>query len=161
MNTVKRATNMGTDFQPRDTDFESKVRSSFDRQKVMRTLGIKISNLRPGLVELEMPFSEAYTQQHGFLHAGIVTTAMDSACGYAAFSLMKAGAAVLTVEFKTNFIAPAKGKRFLFRGEVLKPGKTLTVCEARAYGIAGESEKLIASMSGTLMSIYGREGVRE
>lgn len=89
-----------------------------------------------------------------------MTTGLDSACGYAAFSLMDKEAAVLTVEFKTNLLAPASGERFLFRGEVLKPGRTLTVCEAKAFAVAGASEKLVATMTGTLMAVYERSNVR-
>jgi acyl-coenzyme A thioesterase PaaI-like protein len=95
------------------------------------------------------------------MHAGIVTTGLDSACGYAAFSLMDKEAAVLTVEFKTNLLAPACGERFLFRGEVIKPGRTLTVCEAKAFAINGESKKLVATMTGTLMAVYRRSEVRQ
>ncbi len=116
-------------FEPRDPNFADRVQASFDRQRAMHTLKIRIARLEPGLIELEMPHANEYTQQHGFIHAGIVTTGLDSACGYAAFSLMDAEAAVLTVEFKTNLLAPAKGDRFLFRANVVKPGRTLTVCE--------------------------------
>ena len=125
----------------------------------MQTLAIEIVRLEPGEVELVMPYNRAYTQQHGFMHAGIVTAALDSACGYAAFSLMPAGAAVLSVEFKTNLIAPAKGESFSFRARVVKPGRTLTFCEARAYAIAHGEERLIATMSGTLMAVLEREGI--
>jgi uncharacterized protein (TIGR00369 family) len=104
-----------------------------------------------------MPYNPAYTQQHGFMHAGIISAALDSACGYAAFSLMPAEAAVLTVEFKTNLIAPAKGERFSFRAYVIKPGRTLTVCEARAFAMQDCEERLVATMTGTLMAIFQRE----
>jgi uncharacterized protein (TIGR00369 family) len=149
-----------TGFEPKDPDFRTRVASSFERQQAMRTLRIRIALLEPGRITLEMPFDEAFTQQHGFLHAGIVTTALDSACGYAAFSLMPPEAAVLTVEFKTNLLAPAEGERFVFRGEVLKPGRTLTVCEGRAFALTGGTEKLIASMTGTLMAVLERQGIR-
>lgn len=125
----------------------------------MRTLGIEIARLEPGEIELAMPYNRAYTQQDGYMHAGIMTTALDSACGYAAFSLMPADAAVLTVEFKTNLIAPAKGETFRFRAQVVKPGKTLTVCEARAFAIANGEERLVATMTGTLMAIFRRDGI--
>ena len=121
---------------------------------------MRISDLRPGRIELEMPYDRNYTQQHGFVHAGIITTGLDNACGYAAFSMMDADAAVLTVEFKVNLLAPAKGERFLFRGEVMKPGRTLTFCEAKAFAIADGTETLIATMTGTLMAIYGRSDVQ-
>ena len=125
----------------------------------MRTLGVEIVRLDPGEIELEMPYNPAYTQQHGFMHAGIITAALDTACGYAAFSLMPADAAVLTVEFKTNLLAPAKGERFSFRAHVIKPGKTLTVCEARAFAMQNGEGRLIATMTGTLMAVFQRDGL--
>ena len=155
------STKMNTPFEPRDPDYRDKVYRSFARQQAMQTIGIEIAELEPGRIVLTMPYAQAYTQQHGFMHAGIITTALDSACGYAAFSLMAADAAVLTVEFKTNLIAPAKGERFMFYAEVLKPGRTLTVCEAKAFAIDGASETLIASMNGTLMAIYDRADVAQ
>jgi uncharacterized protein (TIGR00369 family) len=153
------ATNRGVlmPFQPQDANFQQRVQSSFAQQRVMQTLGIEIVRLEPGKVELAMPYDPAYTQQHGFLHAGIVTTALDSACGYAAFSLMPAEAEVLTVEFKTNLLAPAKGERFLFRGNVVKPGRTLTVCEAQAIALQeGTEQRVVATMIGTLMALFDR-----
>ena len=116
-----------TRLNPRDTAFEARVRASFARQTAMATLGIEIVSVRAGEVELRMPYAAAYTQQHGFIHAGIITTALDTACGYAAFSLMPDNAAVLTVEFKTNLLGPARGDYFLFRAHVVKPGRTITV----------------------------------
>ncbi|MGP0060667.1 MAG: PaaI family thioesterase [Beijerinckiaceae bacterium] len=145
-------------FQPKDPNFDARVRASFARQQTMQTLGIEIARLAPGEIDLTMPYRPAYTQQHGFLHAGIVATALDSACGYAAFSLMPADAAVLTVEFKINLVAPAKGERFVFRAHVVKPGRTLTLCDARAFALAnGGDERLIATMTGTLMSLFDRD----
>lgn len=147
-------------FTPQNPDFETRVRDSFARQHVIKTLGIEISKLSPGVVELTMPFEAAFTQQHGFMHGGIVSTALDTACGYAAFSLMPANAGVLTVEFKISLLAPAQGQRFIFRAEVIKPGKTLTFCEGKAYAIDGDSEpRLIASLSATIMAIYDRPGI--
>lgn len=148
-------------FQPRDPDFRQRVEASFARQQAMHSLGIQIVRIGPGTIELAMPYSEAFAQQHGFLHAGIVATALDSACGYAAFSLMDKDAAVLTVEFKTNLLAPAAGERFVFRGEVVKPGRTISVSEARAFSVASGSEKLIASMTGTLMAVRDRADIRQ
>lgn len=135
------------------------MRTSFARQAVMATLGVEISSLKAGEIELKMPYIAAYAQQHGFIHAGIVTTALDSACGYAAFSLMPDDAAVLTVEFKTNLIAPAQGDHFLFRARVLKPGRTITVCDAQAFAAKAGREKLVATMTGTLMALFGREDI--
>jgi len=147
---------------PQDPDFDGRVRASFARQQVMATLGVEISKLSPGEIELTMPYADAYTQQHGFLHAGIVATALDSACGYAAFSLMPANAGVLTVEFKISLLAPARGQRFLFRAQVVKPGKTLTFCEASASAEDGDAEpRLVATMTATLMAIYDRPGITQ
>lgn len=149
-------------FQPTDPNFEERVRASFARQRVMQTLGIDITRLEPGEIELTMRHDPAYTQQHGFMHAGIITTALDSACGYAAFSLMPPDAAVLTVEFKTNLLAPAKGQRFAIRAKVVKPGRTLTVCDAQALAFDGANqERLIATMTGTLMALFERQGIKQ
>jgi uncharacterized protein (TIGR00369 family) len=141
-------------FEPKDPNFRDRVRASFALQSAMRTLGIEIVTLEPGEVEFSMPYSASFTQQNGYIHAGIITTALDSACGYAAFSLMPAAAAVLTVEFKTTLIAPARGERFIFRASVVKPGRTLTFCEARAFGVTDQEERLIATMSGTLFAVF-------
>src|SRR3954463_15684971 len=127
-------------FKPKDENFDWRVRTSFARQTAMTTLAIEIVELKAGEIELLMPYSLAYTQQHGFIHAGIITTALDTACGYAAFSLMPEDAAVLTIEFKTNLIAPARGDYFRFRARVLKPGRTITVCEAQAFAAEAGKE---------------------
>jgi uncharacterized protein (TIGR00369 family) len=146
-------------FKPQDANFEARVRTSFARQTAMATLNIEIAALNAGEVELKMPYSAAYAQQHGFIHAGIITTALDTACGYAAFSLMPEDAAVLTIEFKTNLIAPAKGDYFLFRARVLKPGRTITVCDAQAFAVEESGEQIVASMTGTLMALFGRKDI--
>jgi len=143
-------------FKPKDPQFRSRVETSFNRQQVMKTLDVTIASLQAGEIELIMPYATAYTQHHGFMHAGIVATVLDSACGYAAFSLAPDDAEMLTVEFKTNLLAPAKGERFIFRGKVVKPGRTITVCEAQAFAVAGGEEKLIATMTGTLMALFER-----
>jgi uncharacterized protein (TIGR00369 family) len=143
-----------------ETDaFEARMRASFNRQKVMQTLGVTIERVGAGEAEFAMPFAQEFTQQHGFLHAGIVSTVLDSACGYAAFTLMAPDAAVLTVEFKANFLAPAKGEYFRFAGKVVKAGRTIAVCEAQAFARAGGDEKLIATMTATIMSLTGRTGI--
>jgi len=143
-----------------DPDYEERVRSSFARQVVMSTIGAELTSVTPGTVEIEMPYSTALTQQHGFLHAGIISTALDSACGYAAYSLMPPEAAVLTIEFKLNMLSPGKGERFLFRGSVTKPGRTIIVADGQAYAYATDGEaRLIATMTATMMTITGREGL--
>jgi uncharacterized protein (TIGR00369 family) len=148
-------------FTPKDPSFDTRVRASFARQTVMVTLGISIRSLSPGGIELEMPYSAELTQQHGFIHAGILSVALDSACGYAAFSLMPADVAVLTVEFKTNLLAPATGERFVFRARVIKPGRTLTICDAQGFALDGTNEKLIATMTGTLMAVPERGAINQ
>ena len=143
-----------------DPDFEERVRKSFARQSAMTTIGAELTLVTPGIIEIEMPHSIGLTQQHGFLHAGIISTALDSACGYAAFSLMPPNAGVLTIEFKVNLLAPGRGERFLFRGSVTKPGRTIIVADGQAYAFAADGEaKLIATMTGTMMTVVGREGV--
>jgi uncharacterized protein (TIGR00369 family) len=122
----------------------------------MQSLGISIARLEPGEVDLAMPYSAAWTQQNGFVHAGIITAGLDNACGIAAFTLMPANSDILTVEFKINLLAPAKGDRFLFRARVVKPGRTLTVCEARAFAEHDGAENLIATLTGTLMALPRR-----
>lgn len=140
-----------------DHEYQERVRNNFGNQKAMQTLGIEIVTLEPGYIELSIPYRIEFTQQHGFMHAGIITTALDSACGYAAYSLMDVGAEVLTVEFKTNLLSPAKGDAFLVCARVTKPGRTLTVCDAQAFALSGEAApKLIASMTGTLMAVRDR-----
>lgn len=141
-------------------NYEERVRGSFERQNAMTTIGARLALVTPGIVEIEMPFSEALTQQHGFLHAGVISAALDSACGYAALSIMPENAAVLTIEFKVNVLAPGRGVRFLFRGSVTKPGRTIVVADGQAYAIGADEEaKLIATMTGTMMTILGRDGM--
>lgn len=153
---------MTMELTAKDPNFAQRVRASFARQQVMQTLAVEIVRLAPGEIELAMPSAPAFTQQHGFIHAGIISTVLDSACGYAAFSLMPVEAAVLTVEFKINLLAPAKGNRFTFYAQVVKPGKTLTVCDGRAYASDRDrDQRLIATMTGTLMAIFDREGLKQ
>jgi uncharacterized protein (TIGR00369 family) len=143
-------------FEPKNPDYRSIATDTFERQRAMRTLGISIARLEPGEVELAMAYSPELTQQNGFVHAGIITAGLDSACGIAAFTLMPSGSDILTVEFKTNLLAPARGQRFAFRAAVVKPGRTLTVCEGRAYAEQDGRETLIATMTGTLMALPRR-----
>ena len=140
-------------FEPKNPDFRRVATATFEAQQAMKTLGISIARMEPGEVDLAMEYSPDFVQQNGFVHAGIITAGLDNACGIAAFTLMPAGADILTVEFKTNLLAPAKGERFEFRGTVVKPGRTLTVCEGRAYAMTDGVESLVATMTGTLMAI--------
>lgn len=147
-------------FEPQDPDYRARVENSFARQKVMNTLKINLARIDPGEIELTFSYHEELTQQHGFIHAGVLATALDSACGYAAFSLMPPQAAVLTIEFKTNLLAPAQGDFFRIVGRVLKPGRTITVCQAEAFACRQNEAKLVASMTATLMSLFDREGIQ-
>ncbi len=150
-----------SDFKSPDPEFAQRVQASFARQAAMTTIGASLRSVEPGRVVIELPFSAHITQQHGFIHGGIMAAALDSACGYAASSLMPADAGVLTIEFKVNLIAPAQGRFFRMVGEVLKPGRTITVTEARAWAVDDDgSEKLVASMNATMMVVTGREGIR-
>lgn len=150
-----------SNFIPKDPSFEEKVKQSFFRQEVMNTVGAKLVLIRPGHVELECEYNKKFTQQHGFIHAGIVSTVLDSACGYSAFSLMPKNSAVLTIEFKINFLSPAQGEKFIAIGKVKKPGKTITVCDGELYAVNKNDRKLVATMTGTLMSIPNREGLND
>ncbi|AEG91640.1 Conserved hypothetical protein [Ramlibacter tataouinensis TTB310] len=127
----------------------------------MDTLGARLAAVEAGRVVIEMAWARGLTQQHGFLHAGMLAAALDSACGYAASTLMPEDAGVLTIEFKINLLAPAQGPRFRMEGVVVKPGRTISVAEGRAWGIAGDGqEKLIATLGATLMTVVGRDGIR-
>ena len=131
------------------------MRADFDRQGAMASLGITVTDVDPGRVVLEMPFNADFSQHHGFMHAGVITTAMDSACGFAAFTLMDAEAEVLTVEFKCNFMSPAKGERFRFEGNVVNSGRTLTFTEGRAIVLGEANETVVATINATMMAVRG------
>jgi len=148
------------DFQPADERFAERVRASFARQPAMATIGATIADVQPGRVVVELPYAAHLTQQHGFLHGGILGAALDSACGYAASTLMAADVGVLSIEYKINFLAPAKGQRFRMVGAVVKPGRTISVVEGRAYAVDGDREKLVATMHTTLMTVVGRDDVK-
>ena len=139
-------------------DFAAEVERSFAAQSIMTLIGAQLTRVEPGVVEITLPYRKDLTQQHGYLHAGVVTTIADSACGYAAFSLMPEGSEVLSVEFKINLLRPARGESFLARAEVVKPGKTLTVVRADVFAFATEKQTLVATMQGTMMCLRGSEG---
>lgn len=139
-------------FEPRDPDFGRRVRQDFAKQAAMTLLGARLTRVDPGVVEIEMPYRADLTQQHGFFHAGLLTTIADSAGGYAAFTLMDADAEVLSVELKANFLAPAAGTLARARGTVLRPGRTLTVCEFRVDVDTGTSWKSCVTGLQTLVA---------
>ncbi len=147
---------MSSQFEPLDPEFKNRVSQSFAAQAIMRTLGAELTRVDAGEVEIELPYDESLTQQDGFIHAGISATILDSACGYAAFTLMPADARVLTIEFKVNLLAPAAGARFRAHGRVRKPGRSVTVSEGELYARDERGEKLVATMTGTLMTLLPR-----
>lgn len=140
---------------PPDPNYAARVRASFDRQALMATIGATLDDVKPGAVTIRLPFREDLTQQHGFLHAGAVASVADSACGYAALSLMPADAGVLSIEFKINMLSPAKGDAIVARGEVIRAGRKIMVCRADVYSITGKDEKLVAAMQATMTVAEG------
>jgi uncharacterized protein (TIGR00369 family) len=134
-------------------DFEQRVQESFRRQAFMTTLGASLTSPKPGEVEISLPFHSSLTQQNDFVHAGAITSILDSACGYAALSVAPEGHDVLSVEFKVNLLAPAVGESFHARAHVKRAGKTLIVCSADAFAKKGSEEKLVATMLATIMAL--------
>jgi uncharacterized protein (TIGR00369 family) len=148
-------------FSPVDPDFERRTRASFARQGIMAHLGASLDEVRPGCVRISLPFRAELSQQHGFFHAGVISTIADSAGGYAGFTLFPADAGVLTVEFKINLLAAADGERAMAVGEVVRSGRTLTVCRLEAYVEKAGKRIHCATGMQTLMSVTGRAGVRD
>ena len=137
-----------------DPDTEHRIRESISRQTLLTTLGVTIAGLASGHVVLDLPYRADLCQQNGYVHAGAITALADSACGYAAASLMPADRDVLTVEFKVNLLSPARGERFRATGEVVRAGRTLTVCSAEVVAWADGSEpKPVALMQATMMAV--------
>lgn len=119
----------------------------------MLTIGAELLSIEAGKVQIKLPYNKKLTQQHGYLHAGIVTTIVDSACGYAAYTLMPAESNVLTIEFKSNFLAPAIGDYFIATGQVVRAGRTITVCQGDVVAYTGDTEKQVSLMQATIMTI--------
>jgi uncharacterized protein (TIGR00369 family) len=142
------------EFQPLNPSFEANVRDSFSQQTAMTTIGAQLITVEPGVVEIMIPYRADLTQQHGYLHGGIITMIADTACGYAAYTLMPAGSEVLSVEFKVNLLRPAKGKSFVATAEVIKSGRTLTVARADVVSVdEAEKRELIATMQATIICL--------
>ena len=140
------------EFHTANADFAATVRKSFDRQGLMRLLGATLEDVQPGHVTITLPYKEGLTQQHSYFHAGAITSIVDSACGYAALTLMPSDTEVLTIEYKVNFMAPAKGEYAIAHGRVLKPGRTITVCQGDVIMVNEGVEKLCATMLTTMIS---------
>lgn len=147
--------------QDAETALARRIETSFARQNFMTTLGARLTRMAAGEVEIELPVSGRLSQQHGFVHAGAVSSIADSAAGYAALSLMPEGVGVLTVEFKINLLAPAAGETLLAKGRVVKAGRTLTLAMAEVFAVKAGAPKLCAVLSATLMTIAGRDGVSD
>jgi uncharacterized protein (TIGR00369 family) len=140
--------------QPRNPSFAEEIRQSFVKQTIMKLIGAELTRVEPGIIEITLPYRADLAQQHGYVHAGIVTTIADSACGYAAYSLMPPDSQVLSVEFKVNLLRPAQGVSFLASAEVVKSGKTLSIVRADVFGLGHEGQReLIATMLGTMICL--------
>ncbi len=146
-----------SDFNPPDPNFARRVRTSFAKQQLMKTLGARLIKINAGDVHVELPYNLAWTQQNKHLHAGILTAILDNACGYAAYSLMPAASDVIVVELKINFLAPAKGEKFIAMGKVIKAGRTLTVCQGEVMACDNGEERLIATMQSTIMAMVKKQ----
>lgn len=145
-----------SEFTIADPNYQSRIRQAFEGQRMMATMGIELVDLGPGHVEFSMPFGDHLTQQNGFMHAGALGTALDSACGFSSYTLMPPDAFILTIENKLNLLRPAKTGPFRILGRVIKPGRTIVVSEGEAFDGDG---KLVATMSATNMTIIDRPDV--
>ncbi len=148
-------------FQTKDPGYAERIARSFNKQGLMGTIGASLARVAPGEVEIVLPVAPKVSQQHGFTHAGAVSTIADSACGFAALTLMPPTAGVLTAEFKINLLAPAAGEQLVACGRVVKPGRTLTVAQAEVFAEASGTRTLVALMTATLVAIEGRDGVAD
>ena len=144
-------------FKVLNPNFEQRVRDSFARQAAMTLIGASMTKVEPSRCTIELPVRDDLGQQHGFVHGGVVGMIADSAGGYAAFTLMPADASVLTVEYKINMLAPARGERLVATGSVLKPGRRVSIVRADVVAIDGGRQTLIAAMQQTLMVMHGMD----
>ena len=142
--------------QPRDAAYAERVRTSFALQPAMALIGAELAVVEPGYTEIHLPYRDAITQQHGFIHGGVVGMIADSAAGYAANTLTAADVSVLTVEYKLNLLAPADGERLVARGEVVKPGRTLLITKAEVFAVKDGQWTLCALMQQTIMAMHGK-----
>ena len=142
--------------QPKYIDFRKKVEDSFNRQKFMELINAKLVSVNPGFCEIHVPYNLTLTQQHGFFHAGVISTVADNAAGYASFSLMEENSSVLTVEFKLNLMSPGDGEVLIGRSNVLKNGRTLTICRSEVYIVKNGEEKLCAVSQSTLIELKNK-----
>ena len=143
-------------FDVPDPNFDRRIRTSFARQGLNEAIGATLGRVSAGNVEIRVPFSAGVSQQHGFFHGGVMGAIGDSACGYAAMTLTQAGAEVLTIEYKVNFLSPGQGEQLIARGRVTKPGRTVTVCAGDVFAVIGDQQKLVATMLVTIMTVGGQ-----
>lgn len=143
------------------SEIDARIRDSFAKQTIMTTIGAEVLSVRPGEVEIVLPFSDKVLQQHGFVHAGAVATIADSACGYAGLSVMPRDAAVLTTEFKINLLSPAKGDRLRAVGRVVRNGKTLVVTLGEVFADTGGTSKQVAMITATMMVVNTGTGLKD
>ena len=146
---------------PFDAETEQRVRASFARQQAMATIGAVLEEVRAGEIKIRLPYDDKLTQQHGFIHAGVIAMIADNTCGYAALSLMPADAAVLTTEFKINLLSPARGDHLMAHGRVVRPGRKLMVCLAEVFAHEGASVKQVALMTASMMVMETATGLRD
>ena len=145
-----------SDFAILNPNYAADVRESFERQIFMRYLGATLATIEPGMVHIALPYSGELVQQNGYLHAGAISSIADSACGYAAFTLMPAGASVLSIEFKVNLLSPAEGERFVAEAQVIRAGKTLMVTRSEVYAYRNTARKHVATMLATMIQVLNR-----
>lgn len=143
-------------FTPKTPNYQQKVKDSFERQQFMHFIGAQLIDVQPGFCEIHLDYNKNLTQQHGFFHAGIISTLADNSAGYAAFSLMADSSSVLSVEYKLNLMAPGTGEKLIARSEVLKNGKTLTICRSEVYAVKDGNEKLCAAAQCTLIELLDK-----
>jgi uncharacterized protein (TIGR00369 family) len=141
------------ELKPIDPNYEARIRSSFEKQGVMKTIGASLVKIAPGEVVIEFSYDPSLAQQHGYIHAGVLTTVVDSACGYAAYTLMPADSEVLSIEYKVNFMSPARGETFKGIGKVLRSGRTITVCSGDVVAVEGCKERVVATMLAPMISV--------
>jgi uncharacterized protein (TIGR00369 family) len=143
-------------FEPLDSNFEERIKESFSRQGFMGFIGAKLTDIRPGYCEIQVPYKKELSQQHGFFHAGIIGTLADNSGGYAAFTLMPFDSSILTVEYKLNIMVPGDGELLIARARVLKPGRTLSICRPEVFVVKNGVRTLCATALMTLMALHGR-----
>ena len=144
------------EFKPKFKDYKKKVEESFARQNFMKLINAKLIKIQPGYCEIQIPYNKDLTQQHGFFHAGIISTIADNSAGYAAFSVMDENSSILTVEFKLNLMSPGDGEMLIGKSKVLKNGKTLTICRSEVYVIKDGKEKICAASQTTLIELKNK-----